>query len=155
MNELIHKRSVSITLVQVMGPNDANNLGNVHGGIIMKLCDEAGGMAAARYAQRPAVTVSVDGMSFLSPVNIGNLITVTAEVSWVGRTSIETQVRVTAEDVVTGKVTHTNQAYFVYVALGEDGRPTAVPSLLCETAEEKALFVKAEKRRELRLQLRS
>ena len=112
-----------ITLAQVMGPTDANTLGNVHGGIIMKICDEAGGMAAVRHAGVPAVTVTVDSMRFLSPVHIGNIMFVDACVTWVGRTSIETRVTVRAENVRTGDVTHTNTAYFVYVALGKDGRP--------------------------------
>lgn len=153
-NNLAGKRPVQIVLTQVMGPSHANTMGNVHGGIIMKLCDEAGGMAAAKYAQRPVVTVTVDSMSFMSPVNIGNLITVAATVTWVGRTSIETQVKVMAENVVTGEVTHTNQAYYVYVALDSDGRPTPVPPLICETDEEKQRFQRAEARRALRLKLK-
>ncbi len=143
-----------VTLTQVMGPANANTLGNVHGGLIMKLCDEAGGMAAAKHARHPAVTVTVDSMSFLSPVHIGNLVTVQAEVTWVGRTSIETWVKVTAENVLTGEVTHTNSAYFVYVALGVDGRPTAVPPLICETDEELARCREAEERQEARLRRR-
>jgi acyl-CoA hydrolase len=110
-------------------------MGNVHGGLIMKLCDEAGGMTATKHASRPSVTVAVDSMSFHSPVNIGNLLTVKAEISWIGRSSMETRVTVTAEDVLTGSVTHTNTAYFVYVALGENGRPVPVPRLILETEQ--------------------
>ncbi len=148
------KKRTTVTLVHAMGPTEANTLGNVHGGIIMKICDEAGGIAAARFANRPAVTVAVDSMSFLSPVRIGNLLTATAEVTWVGRTSIETRVKVTAEEVLTGKITHTNEAFFVYVALDEEGRATAVPPLLCETEAEKKLYEQASERRALRLQLK-
>ena len=140
-----------VTLTQVMNVTDANILGNVHGGLLMKLSDEAGGIAAARHACRPAVTVTVDSMTFHSPVHIGNLVTFSAEVSWVGRTSIETRVVVTAENVLTGEVTHTNSAYFVYVALGEDGFPTPVPPLICETDEERARYARGEARRERRL----
>lgn len=143
-----------VTLTQLMGPGNANTLGNVHGGLIMKLCDEAGGMAAAKHARRPSVTVAVDSMRFLSPVHIGNLMTVKAEISWVGRTSMEVRVVVTAEDVLSGAITHTNTAYFVYVALGEDGRPTAVPPLICETEEEKERFERASQRQNYRLQQR-
>jgi acyl-CoA hydrolase len=145
------KPPTTVTLVQAMGPTEANVLGNVHGGIIMKICDEAGGIAAARYAHRPAVTVAVDSMSFVSPIRIGNLLTATAVVTWVGRTSIETLVKVTAEDVLTGEITHTNQAFFVYVALDEDGRPAPVPPLLCESAESQQLYEQAVERRRLRL----
>ena len=140
-----------VTLAQVMNVTDANVLGNVHGGIIMKLCDEAGGMAAAKHAVRPAVTVTVDSMNFLSPIHIGNLMTIKAEVSWVGHTSMETCVVVTAEDVLSGAVTHTNTAFFVYVALDDSGKPTAVPPLICETEAEKARFEEGRLRRKYRL----
>jgi uncharacterized protein (TIGR00369 family) len=144
----------AVVLTQLMGPSHANTLGNVHGGLIMKLCDEAGGMAAAKHARRPSVTVTVDSMSFLSPVHIGNLLTVSAEVTWVGNTSMETRVVVTAEDVLTGKVTHTNTAYFVYVALDENSRPIHVPPLICQTDEELARFARATQRQQERLQRR-
>ncbi|RMH01957.1 MAG: acyl-CoA thioesterase [Chloroflexi bacterium] len=143
-----------ITLTQLMGPNDANLLGNVHGGLIMKLCDEAGGMAAGKHARRTAVTVAVDSMTFHSPVHVGDLVTVTAEVTWVGRTSMETRVVVTAEDVYTGRITHTNTAYFVYVALDENGRPAPVPPLILETDEEKERWQRAAQRQQYRLQQR-
>ena len=97
-----------ITFTQPMGLDMANVLGNVHGGIIMKICDEAGAFAAMKHARRPVVTVSVDSMSFHSAVNIGNLLTVEAEVTWVGRSSMETRILVTAEDLMSATVTHTN-----------------------------------------------
>jgi len=143
-----------VVLTQVMGPAQANVLGNIHGGLIMKLCDEAGGMAAIKHARRPVVTVVVDSMSFHSPVHIGNLVTVNAEVTWVGRTSMETRAVVTAENVLTGEVTHTNTAYFVYVALDENGRPVPVPPLMCETEEDKARFERGAQRQAYRLQQR-
>ncbi len=149
-----HIQASQVTLTQLMGPVDANTMGNVHGGILMKLCDEAGGMAATKHARRPSVTVTVDSMAFHSPVHIGNLVTVQAEVTWVGRTSMETRVVVSAEDVISGKVTHTNTAYFVYVALDESGKPMAVPPLICETDEEKARFERAAKRQAYRLEQR-
>ena len=143
-----------ITLTQLMGPTNANTMGNVHGGFIMKLCDEAGGMAAIKHARHPVVTVTVDSMAFHSPVNIGHLVTVRAEVTWVGRTSMETRVVVNAENVITGDVTHTNTAYFVYVALDANGRPAEVPPLLLQTEEETARFERAAQRQALRLHRR-
>ena len=143
-----------VTLTQAMGVTEANVLGNVHGGVIMKLCDEAGGMAAIKHARRPMVTVAVDSMSFHSPVHIGNLLTVKAEVTWVGRTSLETRLVVTSEDIVAGEVTHTNTAYYVYVALGEDGNTVEVPRLICETDEEKRLWEEGAARQTLRLERR-
>ena len=147
-------RASQVTLTQLMGPADANTLGNVHGGLLMKLCDEAGGMAAAKHARRPAVTVTVDSMTFYSPVHLGNLVTVQAEITWVGRTSMETRVVVNTEDVITGKMTHTNTAYFVYVALDSQGKPIPVPPLICETEEEKARFERAAARQAYRLEQR-
>ncbi len=140
-----------VTLTQLMGPGEANTLGNVHGGYIMKLCDEAGGMAASKYARRHSVTIVVDSMTFHSPVNIGDLVTVAAEVTWTGRTSMETRVVVTAEDVIAGAITHTNTAYFVYVALDANGRSTPVPPLTCVTDEEKLRFERAAARQDHRL----
>jgi len=140
-----------VTLTQIMGISDANVLRNVHGGVIMKLCDEAGGTAAMRHARRPVVTVAVDSMSFHSPVHIGNLLTVQAEVTWVGHTSLETRIIVRAENIMTGEVIHTNTAYFVYVALDENGHTTAVPPLICETDDERFLFAEAAARQDQRL----
>jgi uncharacterized protein (TIGR00369 family) len=130
MEQKVHGRTVEqsrVTLTQLMGPGEANTMGNVHGGTLMKLCDEAGGMAATKHARRPAVTVAIDSMSFHSPVHIGNLVTVSAEVTWVGRTSMETRIVVSAEDILTGEMTHTNTAYFVYVhtAWNSDGRESS------------------------------
>ncbi|MGD8804961.1 MAG: acyl-CoA thioesterase [Chloroflexota bacterium] len=143
-----------VTLTQLMGPGSANTMGNVHGGYIMKLSDEAGGMTASKHARRSVVTIAVDSMTFHSPVHIGNLVTVTGEVTWTGRTSMETRVVVKAENVLTGVVTHTNTAYFVYVALDEQGRPTPVPPVLCTTDEEKARFARAAERQAHRLRQR-
>jgi acyl-CoA hydrolase len=143
-----------ITLTQLMGPGSANTLGNVHGGYVMKLCDEAGGMTAIKHARRQVVTVAVDSMTFHSPVHIGNLMTVTAVITWTGRTSMETKVVVTAEDVLTGETVHTNTAYFVYVALDSAGRPTKVAPLLIETEEDQARMDRAAIRQAYRLKTR-
>lgn len=130
-------------------------MGNVHGGYLMKLADEAGGMAASRHARRHCVTVAVDSMTFHSPVHVGNLVTVTAEVTWTGRSSLETRVVVTAEDVIGGKATHTNTAYFVYVALDEEGGSTPIPPLICESEEEEERYKRAAERQAARLKSRN
>jgi uncharacterized protein (TIGR00369 family) len=119
-------RDSQTTLHQLMSPEHANPMGNVHGGVVMKIVDEAGGICAIRHAQRQVVTVAIDSMSFYSPVHVGNVVAFHASVNWVGRSSIEVGVRVVAENPVTGECTHTNTAYLVYVALDENGRPTAV-----------------------------
>ena len=122
-----------VTIAQLMQPQHANSLGNVHGGWIMKLVDEAGALVCMRHAQRRVVTVAVDQMIFRQPIRIGDLVTLSAEVSYVGRTSMEAEVQVVAENPVTGEQTHTNTAYLVYVALDKEGNPVPVPSLIPET----------------------
>lgn len=140
-----------ITLNHLMQPLHANLLGTVHGGEIVKLADEAGALCAIRHARRPVVTLAIDSMTFHSPVHVGDLASFSATLNWVGRTSLEVEVLVTAENPVTGDVTSTHTAYFVYVALGEDGRPAAVPPLLLETDEEHRRWAEAEARQARRL----
>ncbi len=141
-----------LTISQQMLPADANPLGNVHGGNIMKLVDEAGGLCAMRHARRPVVTIAVDSMTFYSPVRVGNLLTLHASLNWVGHSSIEVGVRVEAENPVTGEITHTNSAYAVYVAMDDHGRPSSVPPLVLETDEERRHWKEGEERQKLRLE---
>ncbi len=140
-----------LTLAVGMNPADANPLGDVHGGVIMKLVDEAGGICAIRHARRPTVTVTMDSMTFLSPVRVGDLLTLRASVNWIGRTSIEVGIRVEAENVLTGEVTHTNSAYAVYVALDDEGRPTPVPPLILDTEQDRRRWEEGAQRQEHRL----
>ena len=140
-----------ITLAQVMLPGDANPRGNVHGGTLMKLADTAGGTCAIRHARRPVVTVVMDSMTFEDPVYVGNLVMLCARVTWTGRTSIETEVTIDAEDVLNGTVRRISTAFFVYVAIDEHGRPTPVRPLEVVTEEQRRLWQEAEQRRGLRL----
>jgi uncharacterized protein (TIGR00369 family) len=144
-----------VRLCVVMNPEHANALGNVHGGVIMKLADEAGALAAMRHARSIAVTVAIDSMTFMEPVYVGNLVTVDAEVSYVGRTSIETRVTVSAEDPLTGNVTMTNHAYIVYVAIDQQGHPRPVPPLVAVTSEEQAAIDAGRERQAYRKQQRA
>jgi acyl-CoA hydrolase len=141
-----------VTLSQQMMPSDANPLGNVHGGYIMKLVDEAGGLAAMRHARRPVVTVAMDSMTFLSPVRVGHVLTLRARVNWVGKSSIEVGVRVEAENPVTGEITHTNSAFAIFVALDDNGRPVTVPPLILESEEDRRRWLEGEERQQIRLQ---
>jgi uncharacterized protein (TIGR00369 family) len=145
-------RASRVTLSQLMHPEHANLLGNVHGGWIMKLVDEAGALACMRHAQKKVVTVAIDSMTFREPIRIGDLIILNAEVSYAGRTSMEAEVQVLAENPVTGERTHTNTAYLVYVALDDEGKPSPVPPLKPETQEEKRKMTDALERQERRLQ---
>ncbi len=144
----------AVTLSQLMLPGDANPHGNVHGGTIMKLVDTAGAIAATRHAQRRVVTAEIDSMVFRSPVHVGDLVTLKARVTAVWETSLEAMVEVEAENVLTGERRHTASAYLVYVGLDEQGRPTPLPSLDPETAEDRALASGAEARRRQRLAAR-
>ncbi len=144
-------RASRVTISQLMHPEHANLLGNVHGGWIMKLVDEAGALACMRHAQRKVVTVAIDSMTFRQPIKIGDLIILNAEVTYTGRTSMEAEVEVLAENPVTGEQTYTNNAYLVYVALDDDGKPTAVRPLIAETDEEKQKMELAKERQERRL----
>lgn len=140
-----------VVLTQFMQPEHANNLGNVHGGWVMKAIDEAGGLCAMRHARRPAVTVAVDSLRFLSPVHVGNLVTFTARLTYVGRTSMEIEVHVEAEDILTGNKTHTNDAFMVFVALDVNGRPVEVPGLLLETDDDRRRWEQGQQRQADRL----
>ncbi len=140
-----------VVLAQVMLPADANPSGDVHGGTLMKLADTAGGIAASRHAHSRVVTVIADSMTFEYPVKVGDLVLVDAQVSWVGRTSIEVEVSIFAEKVVSGERRRTSLAYFVFVALGTDGRPREVPALELTTEADRARFARAEERRRFRL----
>ena len=121
---------------QLMLPPDANPWGNVHGGTIMKLLDSAAGVVATRHCRSRVVTARIDEMSFLEPVFIGNVVTMKASVNDTGRTSLEVGVRVEAEDLQSGRTWHVGSAYLVFVSLGEDGKPRAVPTLLPEAPDD-------------------
>jgi len=140
-----------ISIAQLMQPEHANSQGNVHGGWIMKLVDEAGALACMRHAQHRVVTVAIDQMIFRQPIRIGDLVILKAEVTYAGRTSMEAEVQVTAENPVTGEQTHTNTAYVVYVAMDENGQPAPVPPLFAETDKEKARMAQARIRQKYRL----
>ncbi len=140
-----------VTLVQLMEITDANLLGLVHGGVVMKLVDTAAGLAAMKHCGGPAVTVAMDEMSFLAPVHVGDTVTVLASVNDSGNTSLEVGVSVESEQVLTGKRTHTSSAYLVFVALDEDGRPRPVPPLVAETEVQRRRQREAKIRRETRM----
>jgi uncharacterized protein (TIGR00369 family) len=151
--DLTPKRAADarVTLTQLMEVTDANVAGNVHGGVLMRLADTAAALAAIRHVGGLAVTVSIDEMSFLEPVHVGDVVFVHAAVNDVGRTSLECGVRVEAEDPVTGRRVHASSAYLVYVAIDEEGRPRAAPPLVAETDQEKRRQREAALRRKARM----
>ena len=139
-----------ISVSQFMMPEHANHMGFVHGGVIMKLADETASLSAVRHAQHLVVTRAVDSMIFHSPVHVGEVLHLHASLTWVGRTSLEAGVRVIAENPMTGEQTHTNTAFFVYVAIDDEGHPAPVPPLIVETEEEQLRWQEAEDRRKMR-----
>ena len=140
-----------VTLVQLMEISDANIAGIVHGGTIMKLVDTAAGLAAMKHCGGPVVTVSMDTMSFLAPVRIGDMVTVRASVNDVGRTSLEVGVRVESENILSGERTHTGSAYLVFVALDAQGKPRPVPSVVAQGQTQRRRQKEAKIRRQTRL----
>jgi acyl-CoA hydrolase len=138
-------------LVSWMGIGDSNAGGFVHGGVVMRLCDEAAGIAAIRHCGLRSVTAAVDRMTFVSPIHIAELVTFRSKVNAAWNTSMEVGVRVEAENPVTGEIRHTSTAYLTMVALDEDGRPTPVPALLPESEDEVRRQREAEVRRSNRL----
>jgi acyl-CoA hydrolase len=144
-------RASRIQIAQLMQPEHANTQGNVHGGWIMKLVDEAGALAAMRHARHRVVTVAIDRMVFQQPIRIGELIILDAEVTYAGHTSLEIEVDVTAENPITGQRTHTNTAYLVYVAIDDKGKPTRIPPLLAESPDEQSRMDAAKERQQRRL----
>ncbi len=140
-----------VTLSQIIDLTGANLLGNVHGGTLMKLVDNAGGLAAMKHCGGPVVTVAMDEMTFMEPVYVGELVTVKAMVNDTGRTSMEVGVRVEAENARTGRRVHTSSAYLVYVALDREGKPRPVPPVAPEDEEQAQRQHEAKLRREARL----
>jgi len=134
-----------------MGIADANNAGNVHGGLIMHLCDEVAGIASVRHSSARVVTAAMDRMNFRHPVYVGQLVTVKATVNAAWRTSMEVGVRVESENVRSGEVLHTSTAYLTMVALDDDGEPTEVPPVAPETPDEIRRAREAQLRRDTRL----
>ncbi|MBP1629002.1 MAG: acyl-CoA thioesterase [Holophagaceae bacterium] len=139
-----------IVLAQNMLPPDANAAGNVHGGTIMKLIDNAAWTVASRHTGMNAVTASLDRLDFHSPVYIGNLLILRASMNRAGSTSMEIGVRVEAEDIRTGEVRHTASAYLTFVALDENKKVVPVPPLILETEEDHRRNAQANARYEAR-----
>lgn len=140
---------------RVMQPTDANTAGNVHGGAIMRFVDDAGGVVAIRHTRQRCVTVSMDSMVFKAPVHIGDLLTIYAYLTYVGRTSMEIEARIEAETFHTGVVREVGSCHLTYVALDDDGKPTPVPPLTLQTDEERERWRAAEHRRAVRAQFRA
>jgi uncharacterized protein (TIGR00369 family) len=144
----------AVTMAVQMLPSDANPQGQVHGGTIMKLVDSAAAVAAHRHARSMVVTARIDEMSFLAPVEVGDLVTLRASVNAVWSTSMEVGVRVETENLLTGEVRHTASAFLVIVAIDEERRPRQVPPLVPTTPEAQRRMAEAQARRAHRIATR-
>jgi len=144
-------RETEIIMNELVLPNDTNVLGNLLGGTLMHWIDLAGAMAAIKHSRKTVATVAVDSIDFRHPARMGEIVTLNAKLTWVGRTSMEALITAYAENPKTGKTILANRAYFTFVALDEDGKPTPVPPLRPEAEEEKNEYCEAERRRLERL----
>jgi acyl-CoA hydrolase len=139
-----------MSTVRLMMPTDANIMGNVFGGAIMRYMDEVAAIVAWRHAGKNVVTASIDRMNFFVPVYVGNLLIMKASVNYVGKTSMEIGVRIEAQNPMTKQGTHTGSCYLTFVALDEGGRPTPIPPLKVSTPTQRRRFKEALARRKLR-----
>jgi acyl-CoA hydrolase len=146
-------RQSEAVVSELMMPHQVNNVGHVFGGEILSMVDRAAAVSAMRHAGRPSVTVSIDQVEFKEPIFAGELVTCLARVNYVGRTSMEVGVQVTAENLLSGVKRHTNSCYLTFVAIDQDHRPCPVPPLEPETPEDERRFHEGRRRREVRQQL--
>ncbi|MFM8850063.1 MAG: acyl-CoA thioesterase [Cytophagales bacterium] len=142
------------TITELMIPAYANFGGKIHGGILLSLMDKVAYATASKHAETYCVTVSVDKVEFLQPVEVGELVLMHASVNYVGKTSLVVGIRVEAQNVKTGIVKHTNSSFFTMVAKGDDDKPTQVPELILESKEEIKRFIEAMRMKEIKAKVR-
>jgi len=143
-----------VEMVQVVQPEDANPMGVAFGGKGGQWMDMAAAVSAMRHARKPVVTASIDHLSFLGPIRIGDFVVIRAAVNYVGHTSMEVGVTIESEHPLTGARQRTTRGYLTFVALGSDNRPTEIQPVVPETEKEKQRFEEAQRRRQLKLQWR-
>jgi uncharacterized protein (TIGR00369 family) len=148
ITEFRYADETEVKLAQLMTLEWANLLGSVHGGQVLHLVDNIAGVCAARYSGTTCVTAAVDRVDFHEPIRVGELLNLVARVCYVGRTSMEVEIKIYAEEITTGAVRHTNTCQFTMVALCNE-RPTAVPRLVPRTREDKARYFAAKMRRDM------
>lgn len=142
------------TITELMIPSYANFGGKIHGGILLSLMDKVAYACASKHAGAYCVTVSVDRVEFMQPVEVGELVSLHASVNYVGRSSMIVGIRVEAEQVKSGTVRHTNSCYFTMVAKDDDDKPAEVPKLILETPEEVKRFIEAMRLKEIRIKVK-
>jgi acyl-CoA hydrolase len=153
MPETKYADETEVKVAQLMTPEWANFFGSVHGGHVLHLVDNIAYVCAARYARTVCVTASVDRVDFYEPIHVGELLNLVARINYAGRSSMEVEINVYAEEIATGNVRHTNTCHITMVSL-VDGKPHEVPRLVCRTREDKARYIQAKMRREMGLRYR-
>ena len=143
------------TLTELMIPSYSNFGGKIHGGVILSLMDKVAYVCAAKHADAYCVTASIEGVDFLAPVEVGELVSLLASVNYVGNSSLVVGIKVISENIKTKQVKHTNTSYFTMVAFGDDNKPVGVPGLIIETKEQARRFYKAFLRKELKKKYKS
>jgi acyl-CoA hydrolase len=141
-------------MTEIVLPGDTNAMGTIFGGKVMQWIDIAASVAGMRHAGGPVVTASIDGLQFLTPIHVGEVVTLRASVNFVGRTSMEIGVRVDAENPSTGERRYTTKAYLTFVALDRSGRPRPLPPLELETDEDRRRYADGKARRQARVDAR-
>lgn len=147
-------RSSQTTITELMIPSYANFGGKIHGGILLSMMDKVAYACASKHAGTYCVTVSVDKVEFLQPVEVGELVSLKASVNYVGRTSLMVGIRVESENVKSGEIKHTNSCFFTMVAKGDDNKPMEVPKLILENEEDIKRFIEAMRVREIKEKVR-
>jgi len=142
------------TITELMIPSYANFGGKIHGGILLSLMDKVAYAAASKHAGTYCVTVTVDKVEFLQPVEVGELVSLHASVNYVGRTSLVVGIRVESQNIKTGKIKHTNSSFFTMVAKGDDDKPALVPALILTNREDVKRFIEAMRMKEIRSAMR-
>jgi acyl-CoA hydrolase len=153
MDDVKYADETEVRVAQLMTPSWANFLGNVHGGHVLQLVDNIAYVCAARYAGTVCVTAAVDRVDFYEPIHVGELLHLVARINAVGRSSMEVEINIHAEEIASGATRHTNSCHFTMVALKE-GKPAPVPRLVCRTREDKAHLIQARMRRQMGLRYR-
>ncbi len=148
MPEFKYADETEVRVSQLMTPEYTNFFGNVHGGDVLKMVDNLAYVCCARYSGTVCVTASFDRVDFLQPIHVGELLNLVARIGYVGRSSMEVEIDIFAEDLPTGKIRHTNSCHVTMVSL-VDGKPAPVPKLVCRKREDKARFIQAKMRREM------
>lgn len=153
-DDIKYADETEVKVAELMTPERANFFGNVHGGHVLSQVDNIAYVCAARYSRMVCVTAAFDRVDFHEPIHVGELVTFVARITYVGRSSMEVEINVYAEDITTGVARHTNSCHVTMVAL-RDGKPAQVPRLECRTREDKVRFIQALMRRDLSLRYRT